>query len=335
MTPDGTCRAILGCTGTTLSPDEAAFFARVRPWGFILFARNVETPDQVRRLTGALRAAVGWNAPVLVDQEGGRVARLRAPVWRAWQPALDQCECQPIERAVRAMWLRARLVANELVHIGIDVNCTPVADVACAHTHPIVRDRTYGTTPSRVAQIARANAEGCLHGGVLPVLKHIPGHGRATLDSHLDLPRVSEPLAELETSDFAPFRALNDLPLGMSAHVVYAALDDHNPGTISASVQDYVRRRIGFHGLMMSDDLSMNALSGTIGQRVSASLAAGIDLMLHCNADPDEMEQVARNTPPMTPLQRAKADAALARRVAQPADIPALESELDTLLQTR
>ncbi|MFC7703989.1 beta-N-acetylhexosaminidase [Plastorhodobacter daqingensis] len=320
---------ILGCAGLALGPEEAAFFREADPWGFILFARNIETPDQLRRLTADLRSTVGREAPVLIDQEGGRVQRLRPPHWRQWLPPLEA-----LARAggdPRAMWLRYRLIAAELHAVGVDVNCAPMADVAGAETHPFLRDRCYGETVAAVVAAARAAAEGLLAGGVLPVLKHIPGHGRATADSHLDLPVVAADAATLRSTDFAAFTALNDLPMAMTAHIVYAALDDL-PATCSPRMMALLREEIGFDGLIMSDDISMQALSGTLGARSGAALAAGCDVVLHCNGNLAEMQEVAGASGNMTEAAATRADRALAaRRPPEPVDIIALERELAAL----
>ena len=263
---------IFGCEGKVLSPAERDFFAETAPWGFILFARNVETPDQLRRLTAQLRDAVGRDAPIFVDQEGGRVQRLRAPHWREWQPPLDTVEAAG-PHAPRAMYLRARLIAAELRAVGIDGNCAPTVDIAGPLTHPFLRNRCYGSDLATVIAVARAVADGFLDGGVLPVMKHMPGHGRATMDTHLDLPRVTETPEALLRSDFAAFRALSDLPLGMTAHIVFSAYDDQ-PATCSAPMIRVIREDIGFGGLLMTDDLSMQALSGTLADRAAAARRA-------------------------------------------------------------
>ena len=323
---------ILGCAGPALSPEERRFFADADPWGFILFARNVAEPAQLARLTAELRAAVGRDAPVLIDQEGGRVARLRGPAWREWLPALDECRRLPdVARRIAAMRLRYRLIAAELRAVGIDVDCAPVLDVARAETHEIIRNRAYGDDPAEVASIGRAVAEGLLAGGVLPVMKHVPGHGRATLDSHLGLPRVDAAAAEL-AADFAPFRALSDLPMAMTAHLVFAALDASAPATQSPTVVRLIRDEIGFDGLLMTDDLSMKALSGDFGERAARSLAAGCDVTLHCNGDRDEMAAIVAATPRLAGRSAERAEAALARRVAPGAwDAAAAEAEFAAL----
>lgn len=320
-----TSAAILGCAGAQLGADERAFFREAAPWGFILFGRNVETPDQLRRLTAELRAAVGRDCVILIDQEGGRVQRLRAPYWREWLPPLEQ------PGGARGHWLRARLMAEELRAVGIDSNCAPTCDVAGPQTHPFLRNRCLGTDPQTVAVLARALAEGLLAGGVLPVIKHMPGHGRATADSHLHLPVVTASAAELE-ADFAPFRALNDLPIGMTAHIRFTALDDA-PATQSARMIGLIRQHIGFDGLLMTDDIAMQALSGGMGARAEASIAAGCDLVLHCNGDAAEMAQVVAGAGALGPEATRRAAAALARRQApEPVDIAALDAELGAFL---
>ncbi|WP_112321461.1 glycoside hydrolase family 3 N-terminal domain-containing protein [Oceanibium sediminis] len=324
--------AILGCLGQTLGASEAAFFRDADPWGFILFARNLSTPDQIRALVADLRDAVGRNAPVLIDQEGGRVARLPPPVWTGWENALDFMTGLPDGAdAALAMRLRYHVIADELRALGIDVNCAPMADLALPDTHPLIRHRCYGEDPATVARIGRAVAEGLLAGGVLPVLKHIPGHGRTALDSHKDLPRVSTPLETLRAEDFAPFRALADLPLGMTAHIVYDALDPERPATLSPKVIAEVRGNIGFGGLLMTDDLSMGALSGTFGARCEQAIAAGCDLVLHCNGDPKEMAAVADATPRLAGAAQERAARALSVRDGlspAPLDIPGALSRI-------
>ncbi len=319
---------IFGCAGPALSDEERRFFAAADPWGFILFGRNVSDPEGIARLTADLRDAVGRDAPVLIDQEGGRVARLRGPAWREWLPALDECG-RLGDRAgrVRAMALRYRLIASELRAIGIDVDCAPVLDVARAETHGIIRNRCYGDDPAEVAAIGRAVADGLLAGGVLPVIKHMPGHGRATIDSHHDLPRVIASEVDL-VADFAPFRALADLPMAMTAHLVFAALDPEAPATQSARMVRLIREEIGFDGLLMTDDLSMKALTGGFGERAERALAAGCDVVLHCNGDPAEMAAVAEATPLLDGRGAERAEAALARRIAPAAwDVGAADAE--------
>lgn len=330
-----TAAAILGCLGPRLRPEERAFFAETKPWGFILFARNLETPDQIRRLTAALRDAVGYDAPILIDQEGGRVQRIGPPHWRQWLPPLDQMALGGRD-ALRAMWLRARIIADELHALGIDVNCSPTCDIADDDTHAFLRNRCYGSDAATVTAAARAVADGLLAGGVLPVAKHTPGHGRAFVDSHRDLPVVGADTAALQSQDFAPFRALADLPMAMTAHIVYSALDARAPATTSAKVVGLIRDAIGFEGLLMTDDISMQALAGDLAARSRASIAAGCDVVLHCNGEMDEMQAVVGACGALTGAAADRAQAALAARRAPVAfDVAAAEAELAELLDGR
>jgi len=305
---------ILGCSGAALSGAERGFFRAADPWGFILFRRNVESPDQVRRLVEALRASVGRSdAPVLIDQEGGRVQRLRPPHWPAYPPSGAYGEIPSAERR-EMVWLGARLIAHDLHALGVTVDCLPVLDVPAPDAHEVIGDRAYAREPAEVARLGRAAAEGLIAGDVLPVIKHIPGHGRARVDSHKRLPAVDASLAELEARDFAPFRALADMPMAMTAHVVYRALDRARPATTSPLViADIIRGAIGFQGLLISDDLSMNALKGGLGERTRAALAAGCDVALHCNGDAEEMASVVDAAPTLAGEALARAKAALAR----------------------
>lgn len=324
MAPNATILG--GIAGLTLSPDEAAFFRDADPWGFILFARNVDNPQQLIRLTSSLRDAVGRDAVITVDQEGGRVQRLRGTNWADWPDPLEQAPA-----GARAMWLRYHLIGQELRAVGIDSNCAPTLDVAQPDTHPFLRSRCLGADPASVAELGRAAAEGMLAAGVLPVMKHMPGHGRAVADSHHDLPVVTAAEAELD-SDFAPFRALNDLPMGMTAHIRFTALDDA-PATASARMIGLIRDRIGFDGLLMTDDITMNALSGTEAERANAAIAAGCDLVLHCNGTVARMEPVVAAAGAMSPDALRRSEAALKLRGPVAAtDIVALTAELRTLL---
>ncbi|MFN3955402.1 MAG: glycoside hydrolase family 3 N-terminal domain-containing protein [Pararhodobacter sp.] len=317
---------ILGCAGPRLTPEEARLFAQTQPWGFILFRRNVEDRGQLRRLCADLRAAVGCDAPVFVDQEGGTVQRLRPPLARDWPDANAQ------RGGLRAVWLRHRLMAAELRAAGIDGNCAPVVDVAGPLTHPFLQRRIWADDPALVAKRARAAAEGLLAGGVLPVIKHLPGHGAANADSHHDLPRCPLTLAELEAGDFAAVRALADLPLGMSAHVVFEALDVQEPATRSPVMVAYLRGVLGFDGLLMTDDIAMNALAGTMAQRAAGARAAGCDVVLHCSGDLAEMDAVAEAAGRLEGVALRRARAALAARHApESVDIQALEAEFETL----
>jgi beta-N-acetylhexosaminidase len=323
--------AIFGCAGPVLTPDEAAFFRDFAPFGFILFARNVETPDQVRRLTAGLRAAVGRHAPILVDQEGGRVQRLRAPHWREWTPPLDFVLAAG-PNAARAMALRYRLIARELMSVGIDANCAPVGDLITPTTHPFLKNRCYGADPEQVSAIASAVATAHLAEGVLPVVKHMPGHGRSMVDTHHDLPTVTATRAELAKQDFAPFRALRDLPMAMTGHLVFSAYDSL-PATQSPTMINVIRHDIGFDGLLMTDDLNMNALAGNLAQRTARSIVAGCDLALHCKGDLGEMQMVAAAAGDMGPKTQTRAMAALAaRQTPDPVDIAQLQSDLSAMM---
>ncbi|NHB76832.1 glycoside hydrolase family 3 protein [Rhodobacter calidifons] len=325
----GTGAAIFGCAGPELLPDERRFFREADPFGFILFARNVEDPAQLRRLTDDLRAAVGRAAPILVDQEGGRVQRLRAPHWREWAPPLDTVAAAgSVAAAERQMRLRAMVIAAELAAVGIDADCIPTLDVARPGTHPFLLNRCYGRDPETVTRIGRAVAEGLMAGGVLPVMKHMPGHGLSQVDTHHDLPRVTVSRAELESVDFAPFRALSDLPMAMTAHLVFAALDPDRPATQSPEMVRVIREEIGFQGLLMSDDLNMQALSGKLAERTARTIAAGVDIALHCKGDLDEMIAVAGAAGTMGPQTRARAEAALAARRLAKVDLKAALAEL-------
>lgn len=329
----GTGRTIFGCSGLDLTTDESAFFQEARPWGFILFARNIDRPEQVRRLTSDLRDAVGYDAPVLIDQEGGRVARMRMPHWREWLPPLDQV-ARMGNNAGRSMYLRYRIIADELHKVGIDCNCAPCADLATAETHPILRNRCYAEDPQTVVSIAREVAQGLLDGGVMPVVKHMPGHGRATLDSHLELPRVEVPEDTLWKTDFACFAGVSDLPLGMSAHIVFEGLGETGPATTSARMVDLIRNEIGFGGLLMTDDLSMQALSGTVRERSRNALDAGIDIILHCNGELSQMEDVAEEAGDLDGAAKQRADLALTyRKSPNTVDIDALEAEFQALMR--
>ncbi len=322
---------ILDADGLRLSPEEKAFFRDANPFGFILFARNIDTPDQVRGLCAEFRDCVGRDAPITIDQEGGRVQRLRGPIWREWLPPMEQV-ARSGDHAVEAMYIRYRLIAHELHDLGIDSNCAPMVDVAGADTHPFLTNRCYGTDPATVAALGRAVADGMLAGGVLPVLKHIPGHGRATMDSHFDLPHVSAPRTELDTRDFAPFKALNDLPMGMTAHLVYDAIDDR-PATLSPAMMRVIREDIGFDNLIMTDDISMKALSGSVSELTRDALAAGCDVVLHCNGTLEARRSVAEAAGEMSYAAQTRALRALNhRRAPDDIDISALEAKLGALL---
>jgi beta-N-acetylhexosaminidase len=329
---------ITGVSGTELSAAEREFIRAQRPWGFILFKRNIEAPAQITRLVGELRGELGEpDAPVLIDQEGGRVQRLGPPHWPAYPAGAVFGRLYDIDRALglAAARLSARLIAADLGALGVTVDCLPLADVPVAGADAVIGDRAYGTEPGKVAAIARAVTEGLEQGGILPVLKHIPGHGRATADTHLRLPVVDTPRAELERTDFAAFQPLADLPMAMTAHVVFSGLDPVHPATTSATmINQVIRGVIGFQGLLMSDDVSMNALAGSIAERTRAILAAGCDIVLHCNGKLDEMREVAHETPEMSGKAMERARTALASRKASLAfDRLKARAELDALIE--
>jgi beta-N-acetylhexosaminidase len=328
---------ITGLSGTVLSPAERDFIQAERPWGFILFRRNIETPDQVAALTTEVRNVLGEaDVPILVDQEGGRVQRFRPPNWPLYPAGAAFGQLYGLEPALglRAARLSARLIADDLARVGVTVDCLPLADVPIPGADDVIGDRAYGTDPKTVAAVARAVTEGLEEGGILPILKHIPGHGRALADSHLSLPVVDTPKAGLESIDFAAFKPLADLPMAMTAHVVFSAYDPAQPATTSATmIERVIRGLIGFQGLLMSDDVGMNALAGSIAERTKALLAAGCDMVLHCSGELAEMHQVAGETPELSgkPLQRAKA-ALASRKAPKSVDRAAARAELDELI---
>ena len=306
---------ITGVSGEALTPAEAAFLKSAAPCGLILFTRNCRSEDQIRALVGAVKEAVGSNELlVLIDQEGGRVQRLKPPLGRLLPPAQAYgrlYERDP-EGACQAAFLAARLLADDFAELGINTNCAPVLDVPAPGSHDVIGDRAYGTAPGQVAALGRAVARGLLAGGVLPVLKHIPGHGRATKDSHFDLPVVGAPREELAATDFAPFTALREMPAAMTAHVVFAAIDPAAPASTSEIVtREVIRDEIGFDGLLMSDDLSMKALRGSLRDRAEAVIRAGSDVVLHCNGDLDEMTGAAAGAPVLAGEARRRLESAL------------------------
>jgi beta-N-acetylhexosaminidase len=298
---------VLGCAGERLTPEERRFFTAADPLGFILFRRNCRTRDQLRALVADLRCCVARaDAPVLIDQEGGRVARLPTPEWRAY-PAAAQLAALPDPLAADAARLVARLIADDLAGLGITVDCAPVLDLPARDADPVIGDRAFGTEPARVARLGRAFCEGLLAGGVLPVIKHIPGHGRAPVDSHRACPRVEANRAVLAHSDFAPFRALSAMPWAMTAHIVFTAIDDTAPATFSRPVIDaIIRGDIGFGGVLLSDDISMAALDGGLGERTRRAVDAGCDLVLHCTGVLSEMTDIVDAAPPLSPAAQAR-----------------------------
>ena len=328
---------ITGITGTELSAAEREFIATERPWGFILFKRNVANPSQIAALNAELRTVLGdADAPILIDQEGGRVQRLGPPNWPVYPPGAAFGRLYDTDSALglTAARLSARLIADDLIQTGVTVDCLPLADVPVAGADAVIGDRAYGTEPGKVAAIARAVTDGLEQGGILPVLKHIPGHGRATADTHFSLPVVDTLESVLEKTDFAAFQALADLPMAMTAHVVFSAVDAAHPATTSAKmIERVIRGAIGFQGLLMSDDVSMNALAGSIAERTRAAFAAGCDVVLHCNGKLDEMRQVARETPELSGKAMQRAQRALAaRRPPRAFDRTAARAELDALI---
>ena len=321
---------IFGCSGHEVTPDEAALFRVVNPLGFILFGRNCETPDQVVRLVTQLRDTVDRaDAPVLIDQEGGSVRRLGPPHWDDVPPAalFGAIYQDDPKRAGQAAKLAGRLIAAQLAPLGISVTCAPVLDVSFPETTAAIGDRAFATDPSVIIELARVFCDGLSAGGVLPVAKHMPGHGRATVDSHIDAPRVSATAEELRATDFVPFSALTDLPLGMTAHVVFDAFDRDNVATVSRTViGDIIRGELGFSGFLMTDDIVMGALSGDLAARCEAALAAGCDAILHCSGEIDEMQEVSAVVPPLTKDARIRWQTAAAS--ATPAAGPVAAAEL-------
>lgn len=306
---------IFGAAGPRLTNSETEFYAQHKPAGFILFRRNIETPEQVRALVSSMKeAASNPDALVLIDQEGGRVARLRPPHWPSYPAGAAYGALWKIDPdlAGEAAFLGARLIADDLAQLGINVDCLPVLDVPVPGAHDVIGDRAYGREPHIVMALGRAAAQGLLEGGVLPIIKHIPGHGRATGDSHHTLPRVKASRYQLDHTDFPPFRALGDLDLAMTAHVVYEAIDASEPATTSRTViTDIIRGQMGFDGILMSDDLSMKALSGDFANRRKAVLAEGCDLVLHCNGELDEMSPIAEGCPTIAADAKRRLERAL------------------------
>ena len=328
---------ILGCSGLTLTQDEIALYKAERPWGFILFGRNIGDAAQITDLVASMRDAIGnSNAPVLIDQEGGRVQRIRPPILQSYPnaQALGEIYLRDREQGLRAAWLMSRLHAFDLMKLGINVDCLPVLDVPVEGASNVIGNRAYGFDPALVAAMGQAAADGLKAGGMLPVMKHIPGHGRGLVDSHHELPVVDVPLDELDAHDFVPFRALNKELMAMSAHLVFTAIDAQRPATTSPIVIDeIIRGRIGFDGLLISDDSSMNALKGTLGERAANIVAGGCDIVLHCNGLMDEMLQVVKEVPVLSgkALERVRAVEA-GFPVADGADEAALRDEFNAML---
>lgn len=328
---------ILGCSGLTLTDDEISLYKAERPWGFILFGRNIGDAAQITDLVASMRDAIGNpNTPVLIDQEGGRVQRIRPPILQSYPnaQALGEIYLRDQKQGLRAAWLMSRLHAFDLMKLGINVDCLPVLDVPVEGASNVIGNRAYGFDPALVAAMGQAAADGLKAGGMLPVMKHIPGHGRGLVDSHHELPVVDVPLDELDGHDFVPFRALNKELMAMSAHLVFTAIDAERPATTSPIVIDeIIRGRIGFDGLLISDDSSMNALKGTLGERAANIVAGGCDIVLHCNGVMDEMLQVVKEVPVLSgkSLERVRAVRA-GFTVADGADEAALRDEFNAML---
>ena len=329
--------AIFGLEGLQVTDEERAFFRETRPFGFILFARNVDNKDQVRALVADLRDQCGCdNAIVFIDQEGGRVARLQPPHWDEYPPAakFGAIACLDRTKGARAAFLNARLIADDLYDLGIRADCLPVLDLPARRSHEIIGDRAFDPDPHIVSNLGLAVCDGLMDGGVLPVVKHIPGHGRATVDSHLDLPRVDVDAEILRYRDFAPFKQLADMPFAMTAHIVYTAYDDRRPATTSSRmVNNVIRDEIGFTGVLMTDDLNMKALNGTLTERTRSAQQAGCDLALHCSGVLEEMQEVADALEPAGDATRERLAAALDRlSTPKPMDRAIIKAERDALL---
>ena len=338
MSVEAASRAIvLGCAGPALSESEMDFFREADPFGFILFARNCETAGQIRALIGDLRRAVGRpDAPVLIDQEGGRVARLPSPEW-ARPPSQGQIghidATLGSEIGDRAAWVHGALIGSDLAALGVSIDCAPVLDLKLAGQSSVVGDRGFSDQPDIVARLGRGVMQGLMDAGILPAIKHLPGHGRALADSHVSMPVVTTDLDTLGREDFAPFRALRDAPLGLTAHVCFSAIDDEHPATLSERViADIIRGEIGFDGLLFSDDLSMGALQGDVGSRAARSLAAGCDIALHCNGSIKEMEAVVAAVPRLSADAAVRWDKAILSKTKKINDISVLKAELESLL---
>jgi beta-N-acetylhexosaminidase len=329
---------VYGCAGLALSAEEKAFFAAADPLGLILFRRNCSEPAQVTDLANSFRTTVGRaDAPVLIDQEGGRVQRLNAPHWDKLptQRRIGLLAEQDATEGLRAAHLLGRTLAAQCAPLGVTVDCAPVVDLLLPGAHEVIGDRAFSADPILAAKLGRAVAEGLLAGGVMPIVKHMPGHGRAIVDSHAALPVVDADLATLDATDFVPFRALADMPMAMVAHVVYTAVDRSHPVTVSArAVDELLRRRLGFDGVLIADDIGMQALRGTLKERAAATLASGIDLTLHCSGILDDMKAISEAVPAMSDAAWTRWRRAVARVPAPPPHVDArrLAAELDTLL---
>ncbi|MCZ4282634.1 beta-N-acetylhexosaminidase [Kiloniella laminariae] len=327
---------IFGCEGHCLTAWEKGFFSETKPYGFVLFGRNCDTPEQIKRLIDELKTLSGQDdLPVLVDQEGGRVARLRPPHWRKTPAAAVFGKLYEVDadKARRAAYLNACLISSELTQLGFTVDCAPVLDLTIPGAHEIVGDRSYGATPEQVAELARSVSNGFLDCGIMPVIKHLPGHGRALVDSHKELPRVSTPKSELVRSDFEAFRLMKDSPWGMTAHVIYEDIDPDHIATVSPKIiGEIIRKEIGFEGILLSDDLSMKAMQGSYEEKARSCLAAGCDIVLHCNGDQGEMSGVAAGLAEIDDQKRLRLDRAWKLRRSPPCDSLHASAELNDLL---
>jgi len=327
---------IVGLSGETITPDERKFFRAANPLGFILFKRNCINRAQIQKLTTDLRALTGRvDTPILIDQEGGRVARLRPPEFAPLPPmrVFGDLYLRDKARAKKALTLNVQIIAAELLSLGINVDCIPVLDVPARGADNIIGDRAFSTDPKIVAELGRITIDAALAAGLMPIIKHIPGHGRAACDSHLALPTVKTPLKTLAQTDFVPFQALNRAPWAMLAHVRYTVLDEKYPASLSPSTTDYIRHQIGFGGVLIGDDLSMKALGGSYMSRAEKTLAAGADLALHCNGNLSQMEKVAVGCHEVTIATAARLESAQ-RQLAAPGapNIPELLARRDELL---
>jgi beta-N-acetylhexosaminidase len=327
---------ILGLSGPVLSANERAFFRDANPWAFILFKRNVETPDQVRRLCADLRDAVGRDALIFVDQEGGRVQRLRAPHWPAYPAGAIYAALyeQDPKTALRAAYLGHRLIADDLRAVGITANCAPVLDLPQPDADPIISDRAFGTSVDQIVALAHASLSGLMSGGVAPVIKHIPGHGRATVDSHKALPIITTDFPILDETDFAIFHRLSCSPMAMTAHAVYTAVENKVATHSRRTVLEVIRSRIGFQGLLLSDDLDMKALPGeNLTKKTTATYAAGCDIALQCSGKFTDMVAVAKGAVPLSGAAQERATIAeLCAGTAEPFARGRAEAEFDAFL---
>lgn len=293
---------IYGIAGTSLTDEEKFFFEKSGPIGFIIFTRNVTDKLQLKNLTKSLREMMGGEVLILIDQEGGRVARLKSPAWKAYPSGQHFADLYKIDRelAKKSLFENFAEIARDLVEVGINVDCAPVLDILTAKTHQVIGDRAYGSKADQVSELGRKVCEGLLSGGIYPVIKHIPGHGRGMSDSHLELPIVDASLAELRASDFIPFKNLRDQKFAMTAHILYSAIDAKNCATISRAAINLIRNEIGFKNILISDDISMKALGGSFAEKTKMILAAGCNLILHCNGNMTEMREIDSALPNLT-----------------------------------